>query len=214
MIIDLNLNQYFDLDEIIKKTEKHNNLSFSLNISAKFIEYYKKNKNVIFKYLNKKNITLYLEMSPQVLKQIEVNNFIKENNIKGIILLTDYDPDLDITKIEVYKKNNKNLEIIYSSDDLFLTALRNNNSIISTYSFILMEEFNRIWNSYKNKNNIKAVFFQEKLNEKLRLLKKINYYKVLKFYYDKNEECFLEEMDCISVELNKEEKNKLIKIFN
>ncbi|RAK08481.1 hypothetical protein C8C77_11218 [Halanaerobium saccharolyticum] len=213
VIIDLVLNQYFGLDEIIKKIEKHNNLAFSLNISAKFVEDYKKNKNYISKYLNK-NITLYLEMAPQALKHIEVNNLVKKNNINGIILLTDYDPDLDINKIEIYKKNNRNLEIIYKSDDLFLTALRNNNSIISTYSFILMEEFNKIWNSYKNGNNIKAVIFQEKLNKKLRVLKKFNYYDVLKFYYEESEKCFLKEGDCSSIELNKEEKNKLIEIFN
>ncbi|TDO94366.1 hypothetical protein DFR79_10344 [Halanaerobium saccharolyticum] len=213
VIIDLVLNQYFDLDEIIKKIENHNNLVFSLNISAKFVEDYKKNKNYISKYLNK-NITLYLEMAPQALKHIEVNNLIRKTNIKGIILLTDYDTDFDITKIEIYKKNNKNLEIIYKSDDLFLTALRNNNSIISSYSFIFIEEFNKIWNSYKNENNIKAVFFQEKLNKKLKVLKKFDYYEVLKFYYEKSGECFLKEVDCCSVELNRKEKNRLIKIFN
>jgi hypothetical protein len=214
IIINMSSDLISKAEKIINDLDKNkHDLYYSLNLSTKFIEEYKNESEHIYQLLKIRSCKLYLKTIPQTLEQNKFKKIIRENKFKGLIIETDYDPDLDIRYLENFKKEQENLELIYKSDDLYLTALQNNNSVFSDYAGILTEDFINIWNSYYSGDYQKALSLQEELNEKLNLLQNFNYYKVIKYYYKEKNNLKINKMYSEDIKLTKDNERRLKNII-
>ncbi len=214
IIIDMSSDLLSNAVKIISSLDKNkHDLYYSLNLSTEFIDEYYNESEHINQLLQKKSQEIYLKTIPQNLEQQRFKKIITENKFKGLIVETDYDPDLDIKYLENFKKDQFDFELIYKSDDLYLTALRNNNSVLSNYACILTENFINIWNSFQKGDFQQALRLQEELNEKLNSLQKFNYFKVLKYYYKKKNDSFKDRFSSANVNLSSDDEIKLKNII-
>lgn len=210
IIINMSSDQLSKAEKIISDLAKiKHDLYYSLNLSTEFMEEYYNESEHIKRLLQAKSDKIYLKTIPQTLEQKKFRKIILENKFKGLIIETDYDPDLDIEYLENFKNQPDNLEIIYKADDLYLTALRNNNSVLSNYAGILTEEFIKIWDSYSDGNFKQALNLQEELNEKLNSLQNFNFFKVIKYYYKQKINLETKNIFAEKIKLNREDERKL-----
>ena len=214
IIIDMSSDLLSNAEKIIDSLDKNkHDLFYSLNLSTEFIDEYYNESEHIYQLLQEKSKKIYLKTIPQALDQKRFKKIIMENKFKGLILETDYDPDLDIEYLENFKKDQLDLELIYKSDDLYLTALRNNNSVLSNYAGILTEDFIKIWNSFQKGDFQQALSLQEELNEKLNSLQKFNYFKVLKYFYKQKNDFYKDRFCSGNIKLTGEDERKLKNII-
>jgi dihydrodipicolinate synthase/N-acetylneuraminate lyase len=102
-----------------------------------------------------------------------LKNIVKNDKVRGIIFNPDFFADDDIKYIVNGDFTNGDLNIIYNSDEFYLNALNNNNSIISKYINAFPEQYTEIKSHYKDNDLSAAIKLQEELNE--CILKLSNY---------------------------------------
>lgn len=215
LIIDMSSDLLSNAENIINKLDKSNcELYYSLNLSTEFMEEYYNGSEHILQLLQAKSSEIYLKVIPQSLKEKKFVKIVLENDLKGLIIETDYDPDLDLSYLENFKKAQAGLELIYKADDLYLTALKNKNSVLSKYAGILTEFFIDIWSSFSNNNFQQALNLQEELNEKLNSLQDFNYFNVVEYYYKQKANISKNKFFSQNSSVNHEDNQKLKKIIS
>lgn len=183
LIIDMSSDMLCRVDSLITELAKEKIKQFySLNLTTEFLEEYRNQSSQLLKILEKNSDKIYFKIIPQGLEHQGFQKILAANQIKGLIIETAYDPDWDVKSSEKVKASQSDLEIIYKADDLYLVALKNNNSIVSNYAGMLTEDFLTIYKNYSNKKYEEALQSQEFLNKKLNLLEKYNYFKVINYY--------------------------------
>lgn len=208
LIIDMSSDMLGRVEVLMSKLEnKKEKIFYSLNLTTELLEEYRNESEHILNILDQNSNKIYFKIIPQALENKEFEKLVANNKIKGLIVETDYDPDFDIKIPENIKSCQTNLEIIYKADDLYLVALKNNNSILSNYAGILTADFSTIYNNFRNKRYEEALQSQEFLNEKLNLLEKYNYFKVVNYYFNQIEK--LNSASFNNLKLNSEEKIEL-----
>lgn len=213
LIIDMSSDMLCRVENLMTKLEKkQENIFYSLNLTTEFLEEYRNKSDHILKILKKNSDKIYFKIIPQALENREFEKIVTNNKIKGVIVETDYDPDFDIKIPENIKSCQSGLEIIYKADDLYLVALKNNNSILSNYVGVLTDDFLTIYNNFRNKNYEEALQSQEILNEKLNLLRRHNYFKVINYYFNHIENLSINTFN--NLKLNSEEKIELENILS
>jgi len=137
-----------------------------------------------------------------------LQNILKNKKIKGIIFNPNFFDDHEIKYITNANLSERNLDIICNSDEFYLEALKNNNSIISKYINVFSEYFLDIHDHYYNKQLTEAINLQENLNNKILKLSRYGDLQSIKYLF-KLGKFDLGGVRNIYYQLNEEEKSKL-----
>lgn len=190
-ILGLDFDSFKDYQELIGELESYPQ-NFELLIkynqleAENTVQKYEKYLS-LFKLLDAKNErSFYLDIDSETLTTFERQQLLKNiseiNDLKGLIIKSSYQHDLDISEVLKFKNElNGDFNLLGKADDFYYLNLDNGIPTVSKYVNLLPELFKKIENEFQNNNLSKAREYQLKLNDFIIFVNKIGEAESFKF---------------------------------